>query len=335
MSASEANAAVDVPAAEYEAYQQAGGGFVPRTPSGLYRHDGPDALDLLQRITTNDLASLTPGKARRTVIADDRGRVVDVPWVVMRDADDLLLVTDLRDTQSFERAILKYTIIEDACLTGMDGQLRRVALLGEGVESALQRMVDGLALSQCGIGDWVRSGDSILLRTSFGDMPAWELVAPASQLDTWLTGLGTELPLLSDETFQAIRIEAGMPWPGYELTPAVNPLECGLSELIDFDKGCYVGQEVIARLDTYDKVQRAFVKLRYADGQPADVSQTVQVGADLRDADGVRKVGWISSAAVVPTTGEWVGMGFARQAHSAIGSELTVDPQESRLVVAG
>ena len=331
MSASEAIAA----AAGYNAFQRAGGGFVPRSPSGLYRHDGPDALDLLQRITTNDLASLTPGKAKRTVIADDRGRVVDVPWVAMRDADDLLLVTDLHDTQSFERAILKYTIIEDACLTAMDGQLRRIALIGEGAESALQGMVDEFALSDCGIGDSVRSGDSILLRTSFGDMPAWEIIAPASQLDPWLTGLGTELPLLSDETFHSIRIEAGVPWPGYELTPAVNPLECGLSELIDFDKGCYVGQEVIARLDTYDKVQRALVKLRYADGQPVDESQLVQVGADLRDADGVRKVGWISSAAVVPTTGEWVGMGFARQAHSAIGSELTVDPQESRLVVAG
>lgn len=331
MSASEANAA----AAEYNAFQEAGGGFVPRNPSGLYRHDGPDALDLLQRITTNDLALLTPGKAKRTVIADDRGRVVDVPWVVMRDADDLLLVTDLHDTQSFERAILKYTIIEDACLTGMDGQLRRVALTGEGAQSALQGMVDGLALSQCGIGDWVRSGDSILLRTSFGDNPAWEIVAPASQLDGWLTGLGSELPLLSDETFHAIRIEAGVPWPGYELTPAVNPLECGLSELIDFDKGCYVGQEVIARLDTYDKVQRALVELRLAAGQPSDESQLVPVGADLRDADGARKVGWISSAAVVPTTGEWVGMGFARQAHSAIGSELTVDHEGWKLVVAG
>ena len=331
MSASEANAA----AAEYDAFQQAGGGFVPRTPSGLYRHDGPDALDLLQRITTNDLASLTPGKAKRTVIADDRGRVVDVPWVVMRGEDDLLLVTDLQDTQSFERAILKYTIIEDACLTGMDGQLRRVGLIGEGAESALQGMVDEHALSQCVIGDCVRSGDSILLRTSFGDMPAWELVAPASQLDGWLTGLGTELPLLSDETFHSIRIESGVTWPGYELTPKVNPLECGLSELIDFDKGCYVGQEVIARLDTYDKVQRALVKLRLAAGQPADESQLVPVGADLRDADSARKVGWISSAAVVPTTGEWVGMGFARQAHSAIGSELTVDHKGWKLAVAG
>lgn len=320
-------------AAEYEAFQRAGGGFVIRTPSGLYRHDGPDALDLLHRITTNDLASLTPGDARRTVITDDRGRVVDVPWVVMRGADDLLLVTDLQDTQAFERAILKYTIIEDACLTGMEGQLRRVSIIGEGAERVLRDVADVGCGSDHEIGDWMQADRSRVLRTSFGDMPACEVVLQVSQLDAFLEALGVELPQLSDATFHTIRIEHGVPWPGYEYATTVNPLECGLADLIDFDKGCYVGQEVIARLDTYDKVQRALVKLRYLEEPMRDEFPRLVPGAELRDSEGIRKVGWISSSAVVPTSGEWVGMGFARVVYSEVGTELIADDGGQRLVV--
>ena len=57
------------------------------------------------------------------------------------------------------------------------------------------------------------------------------------------------------------RIEAGIPGPEAELNDRVNPLEAGLEEFVSFTKGCYVGQEVIARLDTYDKVQRRLVHL--------------------------------------------------------------------------
>lgn len=323
-------------AREYDAFRTARGGFVLRSPSGLYRHDGPDALDLLHRITTNDLASLTPGNARRTVVADDRGRVVDAPWVVMRDSDDLLLITDLHDTRAFERAILKYTIIEDACLTDVDGQLKRISLIGEGSERVVRSIVGaGDYGDDSATSNWMLSGETRLLRTSFGAMPAWELVTPVSQLDEWREMLGTDLPMLSVGTFHAIRIQEGIPWPSYELTSAVNPLESGLADLIDFDKGCYIGQEVIARLDTYDKVQRSLIRLRLADPTSSDPTPAIPVGSAIWDASGSRKVGWISSSAVLPTTDEWVGLGFARKAHTGTGTILTLSDDGPELIVVG
>ena len=335
MAVSTAGVTPSVAASEYDAFQIARGGFVLREPCGLYRHDGPDALDLLHRITTNDLASLTSGGAKRTVIADERGRVVDAPWVVMRDADDLLLVTDLHDAKTFERAILKYTIIEDACLTSMEGQLQRISLIGEGSERVIRSILGSADCTKSENINWMRLGQTGILQTSASDMPVWELVTPLSETDEWLELLGKDLPAVSDGTFQAIRIEQGMPWPGYELTTGVNPLECGLEDLIDFDKGCYVGQEVIARLDTYDKVQRRMVKLRLADTTTRDATQLIPTGEEIWDDSGSRKVGWISSSAVIPTTGEWVGIGFARRAHTETGTILTISDDGTRLVVVG
>ena len=296
-------------------------GYVVLPSSGLYRHDGPDALDLLHRITTNDLMSLHPGQAVQTVMVDERGRIVDVPWVVMQGQDDLLLITDANDTRTVERAILKYTIIEDACLTPLDSNMTRVKFFGGAVEYAYAEFADTHNISGVDMGDWLSIDETHLLRTEFGNLPSCDLVLPASDSESALGRIATDLPRLSEREFHAHRVAQGVPWPGYELTGAVNPLEAGLRDLIDFDKGCYVGQEVIARLDTYDKVQRSLVELRC---QPESNRENLTEPAresDLMNLDG-RKIGWLSSSEIVLRTGEWVGLGFVRNGWDYVGSVL-------------
>ena len=297
----------------------AAGGYVLLPKSGLYRHDGPDALDLLQRITTNDLQSLQPGHAERTVFTDERGRIVDVPWVVMQDQHDLLLITDASDTKMMERAILKYTIIEDACLTSLENQLTRVKFLGGAAEAAYREFAQSHQTSELSAGDWFTVDEMHLLLTEFGDIPSCDMVIPTANLDYALALIGVDFSQMSKREFHAIRVAQGVPWPGYELTAAVNPLEVGLRDLIDFEKGCYVGQEVIARLDTYEKVQRSLIKLRCKEESTAIALAELTRESDILNSEG-RKVGWISSSETTPKTSEWVGMGIVRNdwAHEGI-----------------
>ena len=82
-----------------------------------------------------------------------------------------------------------------------------------------------------------------------------------------------------------------VPIAGYDLTEDVNPLEAGLLlHLIDFEKGCYIGQEVIARLDTYDKVQRSLVgfsQLSSVNSQKSvEIDDTHLVGGRWKDVSG-------------------------------------------------
>ena len=76
----------------------------------------------------------------------------------------------------------------------------------------------------------------------------------------FLKNSGTQL---ESNQFENIRISLGFPKFGMELTEEFNPLEAGLIDHISFNKGCYIGQEVVARLNTYDKVQRKLVKLSW------------------------------------------------------------------------
>ncbi len=99
--------------------------------------------------------------------------------------------------------------------------------------------------------------------------------------------------VLDPSSYEAWRIISGLPAMGAELTEERNPLEAGLRDAVSFTKGCYVGQEVIARLNTYDKVSRELLRLELPPGVPMPAR-----GAAVR-WDG-RDVGAITSAAKVP-----------------------------------
>jgi len=115
----------------------------------------------------------------------------------------------------------------------------------------------------------------------------------------------------------AVRVRYGVAAYGQEMGDAYNPLEAGLIGSIDFGKGCYIGQEVIARLDTYHKVQRHLVMLRFApDAQVAE-------GMTLRH--GERSVGVVTSMARIPTTGQVIGLGYVRTEAAAVGVRLELE----------
>jgi folate-binding protein YgfZ len=111
-----------------------------------------------------------------------------------------------------------------------------------------------------------------------------------------------------------VRIQHAVPLYGQEMGDAYNPLEAGLIGSIDFHKGCYIGQEVIARLDTYQKVQKRLVRLRFSPEAP------VSPGAALEDNG--HEVGKVTSVSSIPTTGELIGLGYVRTASLAVGANL-------------
>jgi folate-binding protein YgfZ len=90
--------------------------------------------------------------------------------------------------------------------------------------------------------------------------PAYHLLFPTSMGDSFRSIAIREGRTVSQEEFDGLRIGYGIPVAGAEITADVNPLEAGLSQFVSFTKGCYVGQEVIARIDSYKKLQKQLTK---------------------------------------------------------------------------
>jgi tRNA-modifying protein YgfZ len=154
-----------------------------------------------------------------------------------------------------------------------------------------------------------------IIRRPLGELPSFDLIlSPEAAPPVWQQLTGAGITPVGLEAYQAVRVRYAVPLYGHEMGDAYNPLEAGLIGSVDFHKGCYIGQEVIARLDTYQKVQKRLVMLRFA--PEASVSQ----GASLEHNG--QAVGAVTSVTRIPTTGGLIGLGYVRTASAAVGTRL-------------
>ena len=300
--------------------------FSPQFGS-TFRHVGPDALDLLHRLTTNSIIDIPDESARRTILTNEKGRIVDVFWVMKRSDEELLLVTDSTDPSSMRDWIDRFTIIEDAELIDASDFLTRWYVVGPNASDALGEAFPELDFADCGIGelrgmDVVKGGVVSFLRTDAAGQKSWLVIGgiPATpEINSRFEK--AEIEPAPNKLFDHIRISNKVPIAGFDLTEDVNPLEAGLLDLIDFEKGCYIGQEVIARLDTYDKVQRSLVGFSQTD--LTNGVQRIEIGDDILSDDGGRRVGWVTSVAQKPRTNELIGLAYLRKTHTQPRSVMT------------
>ena len=290
----------------------------------VFRHEGADALDLLHRITTNSLIDLSDGAARQTVLTSDKGRIIDAPWVLKRSSNELLLVSDVSDPTALRDGVLRYTIIEDAELVDVSDEFVRMFVFGDNATAAIREAFPESELEIDDLGSFHEicvgsGGTAIAWRTDALGTATWMVLCQTAVVNE-VSSRFSNTGLLPEprSLFDHIRLINKIPIVGRELTDRVNPLEANLQHLIDFDKGCYVGQEVIARLDTYDKVQRRLV--RFVQVTRDAGSEIIALDDRIPGPSGGRDIGWVSSVVANNATGRGYGLAYIRSAHAIDGS---------------
>ena len=110
-----------------------------RSNSSIIKHSGADSLDLLNRLTTNELSNLNQLNPIRTLLTNNKGRIVDSFLILMRNDNDLYLLSDSNDLSIVINEIEKYTIIEDSMLSDISKNISRIILYGKDIKSSLQK----------------------------------------------------------------------------------------------------------------------------------------------------------------------------------------------------
>ena len=196
---------------------------------------GGDGRDFLQRLSTNDMSELKSGPVR-TVLANEKGKIVDILAVAELEPDVLLMAGISKDLQTTKTWLEQFIIMEDIKLEDATGY-RHILIGGDGEYAGPQQAIRYQD-------DWGR-----------------HYLAKGSTSGAWLEQAGRELQSMDEHSLDRYRIVKGIPEWHSELSAEYNPLEARLDGLVSWTKGCYIGQEVIARLDTYKKVQRVLVRL--------------------------------------------------------------------------
>ena len=263
---------------------------------------------------------LPDGSGAHTVLTSNKGRIVDVVFVLRRP-DHLLLLTGGGNETRVSEWIDFYTIIEDTEVEDVTPVTAAISLMGPGAPALVASLAGTAAAPAENGGASTIAVDGIhatAIRRDLGSIPAFDLLASSTDgqgLRDAVTDAGA--CSIGPEAVDLARIEQGVPAFGAELSESYNPLEAGLRHLVSYTKGCYIGQEVIARLTTYDKVQKRLVRLSWPSG--AEVSAGERLMLDGKQA------GVVTSAIRDPRTGSGAGLGYVRKALADPGTQLTAE----------
>jgi folate-binding protein YgfZ len=265
---------------EYERLREAVG-LVDRSYRGKLRLTGSEAADYLQGQVTNDVEALAAGEGCYAALLTHKGQIV-ADMRLLRGPDWIWLDMEPRSVPALVRNAQMYSIGRDVQTEDVTASHSILSLIGPAARDALDVAPPEREH------DWVEGEHGLYVATDAGV----DVLCPAADADAVREALGIEA--VSEEAAECLRIESGRPRLGYEIAGGVIPEEAGLNDrAVSFTKGCYVGQETVARLHYRGKPNRHLRGLRLA----APVAQ----GDEVATAE--RVVGKVGTAAVSPVHG--------------------------------
>lgn len=273
--------------------------------AGILAVEGPDREAFLQGQLTQDTRGLAPGQSRPMAGLSPKGKLLYFGRLAAQ-ADRLLLLVPPTARAAVAEHLRKYAVFQKVSVTDRSGEFVLLGLYAPAVE--------GVSVPEA----------SIALPAD-GEFAAGFL-APASErvaLSAALAAAGSVA--VSDASAEILRVEAGRPRFGTDADDTNLPDELGLQSAISTTKGCYVGQEIVARLRTYGRVNRRLVGFRFPEEPVAPGTVFSDPGKESLE------LGRVTSAAVSPRFGA-IGLGFAFR-DVAEGGVLRLAAESARCAV--
>ena len=259
--------------------------------SGVVALEGAAALEFLNRMATNDLMQMRDGEAITTILTTEKGRIVDLVRVI-KSHDRLLLATS-RDTQAHVKQWLeRYIIMEDIRISDVTNQFVVRNLFAAPGASHAPTDANGSVLNSTSARPVSTDGGVMIIQDELWPSEVYLSLEPGpgamNEQRQALPGV-TQQANLPDDLFELRRVREGVPVYGRELSERFNPLEVNLGRFISYTKGCYVGQEVIARIDSYKKLQRKIAGF-YLDVPPGETARPGPLLVKMTEAGEITSV---------------------------------------------
>ena len=265
-----------------------------RSSWGLLQFTGAERLKYLHNQSTNKFEQLQPGQGCKTVFVTSTARTLDLATTYITEDAVLAIVSPQRReylVKWLDRFIFPFDKVD---LKDISAENSIFTLVGEQSKNLLQKLGLNAVIGQPEHSHQLLSIEDIPVRIGVGSdlgIAGYNLIFPSEYQEKLQQKLiENEVKLVSDHQWEQLRILQGRPAPDQELTEDYNPLEAGLWQTLSFDKGCYIGQETIARLNTYKGVKQRLYGIQLT--QEVTPPTPVTVAGN--------KVGVITSCTVTP-----------------------------------
>ena len=277
---------------------------------GLLRVTGADRVRFLNGMLTADVAKLASGQACPALQLDRKGHVQAELWV-LAEPDALLLDVAPGLEAELAQVLEKHVIADDVALASLSDSVAQLAIEGPGARDAAGS-IGGAAPAP---GHFARAefGGGSVLWLAEGSVTADGLraIAPRELADELAAALA--LPALDDAAAELLRIDAALPLFGRDVGVRNFPQEARLERAVSFTKGCYIGQEIVARIQSRGAVNRVLVKL--------ETERPVEAGAEVAH-DG-HAIGQVTSSAPL-ASGRGLALAYLKVDHAGAGQRVEV-----------
>lgn len=293
--------------------------WLPAVPAAVVSLAGPDARRFCNGMFTNNARDLAPGGVQRSAIVDDRARIGGFMDLLCLADDRFLAVLDGISAEAFLERYDKYVVFDDVTLTPEPGRV-----LGSVQGPAAARCLREAGLDVPDPGRFAATGALYVFAARRSPAGGSDVLGPPDDPhrdDPHLAALARLARPVDAEAAEALRVLAGRVAFPADTGERRLPHELGLrDELLSFDKGCYLGQETINRIDVMGDVKRMLVGIRI-DAAP----EAPPAGAQI--AVGEATIGTLTSPVALPDGG-WAGLSVVRRPHDAPGTAVTVSDGE-------
>ena len=300
------------------------------------RVTGPDRSKLLHNLTTNAVNGRESGSGCEAFVTSPQGKTLGFVTLLILD-DAIWLRTEAEGLPPILPHLQKYGVLEEVELVEVTDLTFELHLTGP-LAAELLGDVGGCRLPGVELEHLPAqvAGKAVrIVRESPLGPPGFTVIGERQEAEAVRSALleaGRSLGLvrLSPEAFDAFRIEAGTPASGRDVTEKNLPQELARdSRAISFTKGCYLGQETVARLDALGHVNRLFRGFLLE----ADSTAALPAPGSILVA-GQKEIGWITSSGRSERSGRGIALGFVRTSHVAPGSTLDVRDESGETIPA-
>ena len=276
-------------------------------------------LDFLHNQSTNGFKLLKPGETCDTTFLTSTARTIDLATALILENSVQLLISPGM-APKLMAFLDRFIFFSDRVkLTDITETTTTFSLIGPTSATALQSI--GILAPESGYINAEISNIPVQIVAGSGlAIPGYRLIMSAENATIVWKTLSEIAISLGDRTYQRLRIEQGRPMPGFELTDDYNPLDAGLWNTISFNKGCYIGQETIARLDAYNGVKLNLWRMK--------LPGSVPLGSVIYADD--TKVGTITSIYEFED-GSAIAIGYIRVKAGGAGLLVTIESQTTTL----
>jgi folate-binding protein YgfZ len=272
---------------------------------------GEDRARLLHALTTNHIQQLTPGQACYAFFLNAQGKILS-DAIILCYPEYFLVGVEPGLRETIYQHLDHYIIADDVTLEDATEKRGALSIEGPKAREAIARLGAPTPEERFAHTEW--EGRTVF-RVSFTGLPGYRIILPREEVPAMIEKLAIESA--DEEAANVVRIEHGKPRYGYDIFPTTLPMETQQSQAVHFNKGCYLGQEVVERVRSRGHLNRLLV------GVVIDSTAAPEPKSEL--LAGEEPVGKMASSAFSPGKGKIVGMAYIRVPHTEPGTRLTVN----------